>query len=82
MNKPDFKKLLKRHNPHSTFLDENGVIEALNESYLMGKKQSQGDYSQLKTAFETLLQEYAYSCRHKKATTLVIEDWEKKAGIY
>lgn len=80
--KPDFNKLLKRHQTHSTFLDETSVINALDESYQIGKKHSEGEFKQLKEAFESLLYEYTHSCRLKKATTLVIEDWEKKAGIY
>lgn len=80
--KPDFKKILKRHQTHSTLLDENSVIEALTESYLIGKKQSEGEFEQLKSAFVSLLEEHAQTCKPNKAVNLFIEDWEKKAGIY
>lgn len=80
--KPDFKKLLKKHQTHSTFLDESAILVALEESYQMGKKNSEGEFSQLKEAFQSLLYEHAHTCRPKKAITLFMEDWEKKAGIY
>ena len=80
--KPDFKKLLKKHQTHTTLLDEMAMIDALNESYEIGKKHSEGEFTQLKEAFQSLLYEHAHSCRPKKAITLFMEDWEKKAGIY
>ena len=36
--KPDFKKIMKENNVHSTFLNEEGVISALNHVYLLGQK--------------------------------------------
>lgn len=80
--KPDFNKLLKKHQTHTTFLDESAVLRALDESYQIGKKTSEGEFTQLKEAFDSLLYEYAHTCRLKKATSLVIEEWEKKAGTY
>jgi hypothetical protein len=80
--KPDFKKILKKHQAHSTFLDENLIISALEETYSMGKKNSEGEFNQLKEAFQSLLYEHVHSCNNKKAAVLLIEDWEKKAGIY
>lgn len=80
--KPDFVKLLKKYQSHTTLLDENAVLQALDESYQIGKKHSEGEFKQLKEAFESLLHEYAHSGRPQKAFTLFIEDWEKKAGIY
>ena len=80
--KPDFKKLLKKHQSHSTFLDETAILVALEESYQIGKKLSEGEFSQLKEAFQSLLYEHAHTCRPNKAVTLFMEDWEKKAGIY
>jgi len=82
MNKPDFKKLLNRHNPHSTFFDESSVLDALNESYEIGKKSSEGEFTQLKEAFQSLLYEHVHMCKPNKAITLFMEDWEKRAGIY
>lgn len=80
--RPDFKKLLKKHQTHTTLFDEMAMIDALNESYEIGKKHSDGEFKQLKEAFDSLLYEYAHTCRLKKATNLVIEDWEKRAGTY
>jgi hypothetical protein len=80
--KPDFKKLLKKHQTHTTFLDEIAVLDALNESYEIGRKYSEGEFTQLKDAFQSLLYEHAHTCRPNKALTLFMEDWEKRAGIY
>jgi hypothetical protein len=80
--KPDFKKILKKHQSHTTILDEKSIISALEETYSMGKKNSEGEFNQLKEAFQSLLYEHAHSCNNKKAAVLLIEDWEKKAGIY
>lgn len=80
--KPDFKKILKKHQTHNTFLDESSVLVALEESYQIGKKLSNGEFSQLKEAFQSLLYEHANTCKPNKAITLFMEDWEKKAGIY
>lgn len=80
--KPDFRKLLKKHQSHSTFLDETSVINALEECYFMGKKYSEGEFNQLRDAFQSLLYEHAHLCNKKTSPTLCIEDWEKKAGIY
>lgn len=80
--KPDFGKLLKKHQSHSTLLDESSMIKALEECYSIGKKTSEGEFNQLKEAFQSLLYEHAHLCNKKTSTTLFIEDWEKKAGIY
>jgi len=82
MSKPDFKKLLKKHQTHTSFLDEPSVLNALNESYEIGRKCSEGEFTQLKEAFQSLLYEYVHTCKPNKAITLFTEDWEKKAGIY
>jgi hypothetical protein len=80
--KPDFKKLLKKHQTHTTFLDEGSILVALEESYNIGKKSSDGEFTQLKDAFQSLLYEHAHTCRPNKALTIFMEDWEKRAGIY
>jgi len=82
MKKPDFEKLLKRHQTHTTFLDENSVLNALNESYEIGRKTSEGELAQLKEAFQSLLYEHVHKCKLNKAVTLFMEEWEKRAGIY
>ena len=40
--KPDFGKLLKKHQSHSTLLDESSIIKALEECYSIGKKNIRG----------------------------------------
>jgi hypothetical protein len=82
MNKPDFNKILKKHQTHTTLFDENAILSALKESYEIGRKSSEGEFTQLKDAFQSLLHEHAHSCRQNKAITLYMEDWEKRAGIY
>jgi hypothetical protein len=82
MSKPDFKKLLKKHQTHTSFLDEPSVLNALNESYEIGRRCSEGEFTQLKEAFKSLLHEYTHTCKTNKAMNLFMEDWEKKAGIY
>jgi hypothetical protein len=80
--KPDFKKLLKKHQTHNSFLDENSILVALEESYNIGKKSSDGEFTQLKETFQSLLHEHAHTCKPNKALTIFMEDWEKRAGIY
>jgi hypothetical protein len=38
MTKPDLNKLIKEYNIHSTFLNEEGIISALNKAYDLGEK--------------------------------------------
>lgn len=82
MRKPDFSKILKKYQTHSTIMDELSIIEALEECYQLGLKQSEGDKIMLKNAFQSLLYEFASTGKIKKAQSLFIEEWEKKAGIY
>lgn len=82
MNKPNFEKILKKHQTHSTFFDEKYILNALEECYNLGLKQSEGENKQLKKTFKSLLDEYVYKVKTQKSTNLLIEEWEKKAGIY
>lgn len=82
MRKPDFLKILKKHQKHSTLMDEPSMIQALEECYQLGLNQSEGEKTLLKNAFQSLLHEYVHKGRIQKSQNLFIEEWEKKAGIY
>jgi hypothetical protein len=82
MNKPIFSKILNKHKTHSTLIDEQAVISAMEECYELGLKQSEGQKELLENAFKSLLHEYFYTGKPNKSKNLFIEEWEKKAGIY
>jgi len=53
--KPDFEKLMKEHNVHGMILNNNGIINALEKSYELGKLESEEKYNKLKNTFLDLL---------------------------
>ena len=38
MKQSDFKKIIQENNIHSTFLNEEGIVAALQQSYFLGVK--------------------------------------------
>ena len=81
MKTPNFERLLKKHNVHSTFLNDSSIIEALKESYELGRSYSEKENKLLKSTFESLLYEYAHNGKHNKSINLITDEWERKAGI-
>ena len=52
--RPDFEKLMKEHNVHGMILNNNGIINALEKSYELGKLESEEKYNKLKTDIQIL----------------------------
>jgi len=71
--RPDFEKLMKEHNVHGMILNNNGIINALEKSYELGKLESEEKYNKLKNTFLDLLKELN--------NTQVEEDWKKEGGL-
>jgi hypothetical protein len=71
--RPDFEKLMKEHNVHGIILNNNGIINALEKSYELGKSESEEKYNKLKNAFLDLLKELDDTQKQ--------EDWKKGGGI-
>jgi len=71
--RPDFEKLMKEHNVHGMILNNNGIINALEKSYELGKSESEEKYNKLKNAFLDLLKELDDTQKQ--------EDWKKEGGI-
>jgi hypothetical protein len=71
--RPDFEKLMKEHNVHGMILNNNGIINALEKSYELGKLESEEKYNKLKNTFLDLLKELN--------NTQIQEDWKKEGGL-
>jgi hypothetical protein len=71
--RPDFEKLMKEHNVHGMILNNNGIINALEKSYELGKLESEEKYNKLKNTFLDLLKELN--------NTQTQEDWKKEGGL-
>jgi hypothetical protein len=71
--KPDFEKLMKEHNVHGMILNNNGIINALEKSYELGKLESEKKYNNLTSSFLVLLKELDDTQKQ--------EDWKKEGGI-
>jgi hypothetical protein len=71
--RPDFEKLMKEHNVHGMILNNNGIINALEKSYELGKLESEENYNKLKNTFLDLLKELDDTQKQ--------EDWKKEGGI-
>jgi len=54
--RPDFEKLMKEHNVHGMILNNEGMINALEESYELGRLESEEKYNKLKNEFLDLLE--------------------------
>ena len=80
--KPNFKRILKKNNSHSTLIDDESIINALEESYKLGLSQREGELELLKTTFKSLLSEYVVGTKPQQSKNIVIEEWEKRAGIF
>jgi len=54
--RPDFEKLMKEHNVHGMILNNEGMINALEKSYELGRLESEEKYNKLKNEFLDLLE--------------------------
>jgi hypothetical protein len=71
--RPDFEKLMKEHNVHGMILNNDGMINALEKSYELGKLESEEKYNKLKNTFLDLLK--------KLNNTQTQKDWKKEGGL-
>ena len=84
--KPDFEKLMKEHNVHGMILNNNGIINALEKSYELGKLESEKKYNKLKNTFLDLLDNWGdfgnYNLdKNQMKEEWKQEDWKKEGGI-
>ena len=79
--KPDFEKLIKEHNVHGMILNNNGIINALEKSYELGKSESEEKYNKLKNAFLDLLENWGDYGNYNSDINQMKEEWKQEGGI-
>jgi hypothetical protein len=76
-----FKEIYEQNIDHSMILDKESVMGCIEKSYELGKKESQEKYNKLKSAFEDLLELWAYYGKYNSSRNHMEEDWRKEAGL-
>jgi len=79
--RPDFEKLMKEHNVHGMILNHDGIINALEKSYELGKLESEEKYNKLKNTFLDLLENWGDYGNYNSGRNQMEEDWKKESGI-
>lgn len=77
----EFVKLFEEKIGQLTFLDREKVINLMEISYDMGKKDTFSRYGQLKEAFEDLLEMWGDFGKYNTSRNHMEEDWKKQAGL-
>lgn len=54
--KPDFEEIIREHNVHQVFLNDKGMIKALEKTYDLGVFSKEEQYESLKNAYLDLLE--------------------------
>jgi hypothetical protein len=62
----DFEKILNKYISHSTFLDREGVINAMDECYKLGLEHSSIKFNKLKNTFESVLKNNVPGYQHDR----------------
>ena len=79
--KPDFEKLMKEHNVHGMILNNDGMINAMEKSYELGKQESEKKYNKLKDTFLSLLEDWGDYGNYNSDRSQMEEDWKKEGGL-
>ena len=79
--KPDFEKLIKEHNVHGMILNNNGMINAMEKAYELGKLESEKKYNKLKDTFLDLLENWGDYGKYNSGRNQMEEEWKKEGGL-
>ena len=74
-------EILEKNIVHSRILDKDSVVDCMEQSYELGKRESQEQYDKLKSAFEDLLELWGDYGKYNSSRNHMEEDWRKEAGL-
>ena len=74
-------EILDKNIVHSRILDRDSVVDCMEQSYELGKRESQEKYDKLKSAFEDLLELWGDYGKYNSSRNHMEEDWRKEAGL-
>ena len=74
-------EILDKNIVHSRILDKDSVVDCMEQSYELGKRESQEQYNKLKSAFEDLLELWGDYGKYNSSRNHMEEDWRKEAGL-
>ena len=74
-------EILEKNIVHSRILDRDSVVDCMEQSYELGKRESQEQYDKLKSAFEDLLELWGDYGKYNSSRNHMEEDWRKEAGL-